>query len=134
MKKPPGDTITLHMCTINDNHMMYGPWDMEHDRQFFVALDLFLPFYALKTPKNQNFEKMKKKKKKKTGEIIILNMCIINDNCMMYGFWDIERDRPKFLLLWTIFCPFTPLKTKKIKTLKKWKKPPEILSFYTSVP
>ena len=24
MKKPPGDIITLHMCTINDNHTMYG--------------------------------------------------------------------------------------------------------------
>ena len=24
MKKAPGDIITLHMCTINDNHMMYG--------------------------------------------------------------------------------------------------------------
>ena len=24
MKKPPGDVITLHMCTINDNHMMYA--------------------------------------------------------------------------------------------------------------
>ena len=23
MKKPPGDIITLHMCTINDNHIMY---------------------------------------------------------------------------------------------------------------
>ena len=24
MKKPPGDIIILHRCTINDNHMMYG--------------------------------------------------------------------------------------------------------------
>ena len=24
MKKPPGDIITLHMCNINENHMMYG--------------------------------------------------------------------------------------------------------------
>ena len=24
MKKTPGDIIILHMCTINDNHMMYG--------------------------------------------------------------------------------------------------------------
>ena len=24
MKKPPGDIITLHMCTINGNHMTYG--------------------------------------------------------------------------------------------------------------
>ena len=24
MKKAPGDIINLPMCTINDNHMMYG--------------------------------------------------------------------------------------------------------------
>ena len=24
MKKPPGDIITLHMCTPNDNDMVYG--------------------------------------------------------------------------------------------------------------
>ena len=24
MKETPGDIIILHMCTINDNHMMYG--------------------------------------------------------------------------------------------------------------
>ena len=26
-EKPPGD-ITLHKCTINDSHMMYGSWDV----------------------------------------------------------------------------------------------------------
>ena len=30
-KKTPGDIIILHMCTINDNHKMYGYWDMECD-------------------------------------------------------------------------------------------------------
>ena len=24
MKKKPGDAIILHMCIINDNHIMYG--------------------------------------------------------------------------------------------------------------
>ena len=24
IKKSPGDIITLHMCAINDNHIMYG--------------------------------------------------------------------------------------------------------------
>ena len=40
-----GDII-LHMCTTNDDHMMYGSWDMEHDRQNFLSfifLDHFLP-------------------------------------------------------------------------------------------
>ena len=33
-------------------------------------------------------------------------------------------DGKNFLWFWTIFCPFTPLKTQKIKILKKWKKTP----------
>ena len=41
MKTMPGDII-LHMCTINDNHKIYGSWDMERDRQF-VILDHFFP-------------------------------------------------------------------------------------------
>ena len=39
-----------------------------------------------------------------------------------------------FLSFWTIFCPFTPLKTQKVKTLKNWRKRLEISSFYTEVP
>ena len=60
LKKTPGDIIS-HICTIKDNHMMHGSWDMEHDRQFFVILDHFLPFYPPMGIENQNFEKMKKK-------------------------------------------------------------------------
>ena len=31
MKKMPGDII-LHICTINDDHMMHGSRDTEHGR------------------------------------------------------------------------------------------------------
>ena len=43
------------------------------------------PFFAHlppSDPENQNFDKMKKKT---LGAIIILHMCTINDNYMMYG-------------------------------------------------
>ena len=53
---------------------------------------------------------------------------------MMYDFWDMEYDGHNFLLFWTVFCPFTPLWTKKIKLLKKRKKHLEILSSYKIVP
>ena len=49
--------------------------------RFFVTLDHFLPLYLPKNLKNQNFEKLKKM----SGGIIILHMCVINDNHMMYG-------------------------------------------------
>ena len=186
MKNTPGYIILLHMCTINNNHMIHGSWDMKRDREFFDTFDCFLPFYPPKNPKNQNFEKLKKcleilsfytcapkmtiiwcmvpeiwsvtgkffchfgllfailppnnpknqnfeKLKKMPGGIIILYMCTINDNQMMYGSWDIKHDRQTFLSFWTIFCPFTPLTARKIKISKKWKKCLEMSSFYTSV-
>ena len=106
LKKEPGDII---MCTINDNHIMYGSWDIKHDRQdFFVILNCFLPFYPPNNPKNHNFEKLKKKN---PGDIIILHMCTINDDHMMYGSWDMKPDKQNFLSFWTVFCIFTPLTT-----------------------
>ena len=103
MKKPPGDIIILHMCTINDNHMMYGSWDMECviDR-IFVILDHFLPFYPTNNPKNQNFEKMKKM----PGDIIILHMCTKNYDQMIYSSLDIVHDGCNYFSFWAIFCPF----------------------------
>ena len=42
----PGDSIILHLCTTNDNHMMYGSSNMEHNRHNFLsfwAIFVFLP-------------------------------------------------------------------------------------------
>ena len=39
-----------------------------------------------------------------------------------------------FRSFWTIFCPFIPQTTQKIKILQQWKKRQEISSFYTFVP
>ena len=50
---------------------------------------------------------------------------------MIYSSSDIECDRLK---LWVTFCPFTKLKTKKIRISKKWKRLLEISSFYTGAP
>ena len=45
MKRTPRDIIILHKCTVNDNHMIYGSWDIDCNRQiFFVILGHFLPF------------------------------------------------------------------------------------------
>ena len=97
------------MCTINDNHMMYGFWDI---------LDHFLPFYPPNYLKNQNFGKMKKP----PGDITILHMCTIHDNHMMYGSWDMENDRQNFLSFWTVFCPFPFRTTWKNQNFEKLKK------------
>ena len=45
INKTPGDIILLHMCTINDNHTMYGSRDMECGRQNFLSFwIIFCPF------------------------------------------------------------------------------------------
>ena len=61
-KKTPGAITILQRCTMNDNHMMYGSWDMERDGHF--GLFHFGPFFSLPIPpppnhQNQNFEKWK---------------------------------------------------------------------------
>ena len=49
-KKKMVRDIILQMCTRNDNHMMYGSWDMECDRHDFLSFwTNFCPFTSLKT-------------------------------------------------------------------------------------
>ena len=73
MKKMPVDII-LHTCTINENYMIYGSRDMEHNRQnfFFSLWAIFCPFTPL------THEKSKFKKMRKTPGVIILHMCTKN--------------------------------------------------------
>ena len=49
--------------------------------RIFCYFGLFFALVPPNKPKNQNFEKMKKTH----GDIVILHMCIINDNHMMDG-------------------------------------------------
>ena len=65
--------------------------------------------------------------RKFAGDIILIQICTKNHNHMMHGSWDMECDRQNFLSLWTVFCPFTPLTTWKIKILKNWKKTLDII-------
>ena len=121
MIKLAGDIITLHICTKNHNHMRYGSWDMECDRQNFLSLwTVFCPFTPPMDQENQHFEKMKKT----LEDIIILQMFTINNSHLIYGFSDRECNRQNILSFWTVFCPFTPLTIQKIKILKNWKKNP----------
>ena len=69
----------------NNNHIMDGSWDMDHGS--------FLPFYLPHNSEN----KVLKKQKKKPGDIIISQMCNINDYHMTYGSWDMEHDGQNFL-------------------------------------
>ena len=118
-----------HFTNVYQKWQSYDVWFLTYGVQqtgFFVILDQFLPFNLSNNLKDQNFEKMKKP----PGDIIILHRRNINDDHIMYGSCDNKRNRQNYLLFWTIFCPFTPLTTQKIKILKNWKYQLEI-SFYT---
>ena len=88
----------LHMCTINDNYMMYGSWYMERDGQNCLSFwTVFCPFTALTTK---------------------------NPDHMQYCSWDTMRDGCNSNLFWAIFCPFISLTVQKITIKKKMKETP----------
>ena len=99
------EILSFHrcMCTINVDPMIYGFWNIRCDRQKFLSFwAIFCPFSPPDNPENRNL-----KLKKTPGDIVILQISTINDNFLMYGSWDMERDRQNFLSFWTVFCPFT---------------------------
>ena len=59
MKKTP-EGIILHIYTIDDDHIMYGSWDMEHNRQNFLSLwSIFSSYTQLTTRKIKILKKWK---------------------------------------------------------------------------
>ena len=94
--------------------MIYGSWNIRCDRQKFSRLwAIFLSFQSLDNLENQNFNIEKNN----------LHICTTNGNHMMYGSWDMERDRPNFLSFWIAFCSFTPPQSQNFKKNGKntWK-------------
>ena len=106
-QKKAQDSILLHNCTINEDHdvwfLRYRVWC---ETQNSLTFGLFFPFYTPPPPPtpttHQN--KISKKWKKRLSYIIILHMCTINDDHMMYGSWDMVRDRQIFFSCWAIFA------------------------------
>ena len=127
MKKFAQDIIILHMCTENHNIWCMVP---EIPSETDIIFCHFGPFFCPFTPIALL---ILKKMKKPPGDIIILHICTINDNHMMYGSWDIKHDRLNFLSVWTIFCPFTPLRAKKIKIFKKIEKSTRRYYHFTNI-
>ena len=103
-----GDIIILHMCAINVNRMMSGSWATEGDGQNFLSVWVILcPFTPLTICKIKILKKLKEKKKKRL-EIIILQMCTINNNHIMYGSWDMECHETEFCVIFNHFLSYNP--------------------------
>ena len=88
MYKKPADIILLHMCTINEDHMMSGFWNIRHDRQSFLSFwAIFCPLTLLTTWKIKILKKMKKKK---ILEILSFYNCVPQMKiiwCMVHETW-----------------------------------------------
>ena len=85
------------------NHdMIYNCSDNRATQTQIDNFSSYLPF----TPLKQWKWKCRKMKKIAAG-IIILHMGTKNHNHMMYGSWDTEQHRQKFLSFLAIFRPFT---------------------------
>ena len=87
MKKTAWTYYPLHLCSINEGHVINDSWNIRHDRQNFLSFwTIVCPFTTLTIHKI----KILKNWKKKLGDIIILHICTINYNHMMYDIWDIK--------------------------------------------
>ena len=107
-----------------------GSWDMERDRQFFLILDHFLPFYHRNDPENQNFDK----NEEHTWKYHYFTQVYQNHDHMLYFSWHIACNRSNcYLFILGCFWSFYLRNTRKIKILKKWKKRLEI-SIYICLP
>ena len=121
--------MILHISAINGNHMMYGSWDIEHDRQNFLSLwTIFCPFTSLTTRKIKIL-----KNEKNTWRYYHFTPVTINDNHVMYGSWDMKLT-DRFFCYLDHFLPLYLPNNPKNQNFEKLKKHLETLSFYTSVP
>ena len=106
MKKNPGDFILLHMCTINENHMMYGSWNMRSNRHNFLSFwTIFCPFIP---PWQPSKTKLLKNEEKKTSRYYPFTYVYHNNDHMMYGSWDKECNRQNFLSFIPYFALYFP--------------------------
>ena len=134
---------------INDNHMMYGSWDMEHNKpNFFVILDRFLPFYPPMAQKIKILKKWKKPwryyhfthvyHKLQSYDVWFLRYWAQHRIFCHFGpfFCPFTRQtwQTKFLVILNCFLPFYPPNNPKNQILKNWKNLLEITSFYISIP
>ena len=118
------------MCTINDNHMIYDSWDMEHDRQNFLSFwTIFWTFTPLTT------QKIKILKNKKTTWRYY-HFTHVYHKWQSYNIWFLKYQawQTNFFCHFGLFFALLPPTNQKIKILTNWKKHLEISSFYTSVP
>ena len=113
-KKPWGYYHLMHVyCKWQSNDLSLPRYEVRQT-EFFVNFDPFLYFYLppspcppptpISPPIVTTWKSNFWKKWKTPRDIIILHMCTINENHMVYGSWYMECNGHNFLSFWTIFA------------------------------
>ena len=108
------------MCTINEDNMMHGSWDIKCNRQSSLSVWAIFALRRSYQPEKSKFWK----NEKKPGDIIILHLCTKMTIiwCMVPEIKSMT-DRIFFLIL-DHFLPFYPLNNPENQNLEKIKKTP----------
>ena len=116
VKRVSGDVIILHKWTIDDNHMMYGSWDMKCNKQNVLSSwAIFCLFISITTRKIKILKSEKSiwrchhfthlYHKRKSYDVLFLR----------YEVRQTEFVQQAFLSFWATFCPLISLTTQKIE-------------------
>ena len=120
MKKKPWDIIILHLHTTNDDHIMYGSWDTDHDRQKNVChFRLFSALLLLK-PRKSKFCKKEKNAWR------YHHFTQVYHKCQSYDAWFLryEVQQTNFFVILSHFLPFYHNNNPNNQNFDKLKKMP----------
>ena len=135
VKRVSGDVIILHKWTIDDNHMMYGSWDMKCNKQNVLSSwAIFCLFISITTRKIKILKKWKKHLEMSSFYTFVSQAKIIW--CIVPEIW-IATDRicaTGFFVILGHFLPFDLTNNPKNRNLEKMKDLDISSSFYTSAP
>ena len=115
------------MCTINQDHMMYGSWNMKCAGQSFLSFwTIFCPLTLLTTPKIKIF-----KKKKNHLEILSFYTCVPQMTIIWCMVPEISSATDRiFLSFWVIFSLCSPNNLENDNFGKEKKTPGDIIILY----
>ena len=120
--------FTHYMCTINQDHMMYGSWDIKCKGQ---RLCHYGPFFALWPSQQPKKSKLKKKKAWR-----YYYFTLVYHKWWSYDVWFLryQARQTEFSIILGYFLSFYSPNNPENQNFEKMKKIPGILSFYTWVP
>ena len=110
MKKFPGDIIILHMCTKNQNHMIYSSWDTEWDSKDFLLFWFIFCLFNKPTPPLMILKiKILEKNEKNAGDIILLYIYMYH-KWRSYVIWFLKYKvwQTEMFIILGHFMPFQP--------------------------